>query len=171
MALPRALTAVAQPVARSALGRKRTVLGSLLMAWPDIVGAEMARRAVPDRVALSGAGRDDGVLVLRVASADALSLTYAIPGLRQQINTHYGYPAIAKIKLKHGTVGRPASGAQAVSGALMAQGRAAFLAAAASETVQAELAGVELASVEDPEIRQALERLGQALAIRESQGS
>lgn len=162
MGLPRALTAIAQPVTRRALGRKRTVLGSLLVAWSDIVGEEMARQAIPERVTLSGGGRESGVLVLRVGSADAMTVSYAAPELLQRINSHFGYRAIAKITLKQSPVGPRPLAPNA--------GQAKRLPINGGQEIDAQaVEGLSstLAEVTDPEIRQALERFGRALMSRE----
>ena len=166
MGLPRSLTAVAQPVTRRALGKKRTVLGSLLAAWSDVAGPEIARLAVPDRLTLSGGGRDSGVLVLRVASADALSISYALPDLRQRINTHYGYQAVAKITLKQTPIGSRAPARDPWGSTLSPPSRER----GAGDLAEPELSTM-LTDVDDPDIRQALERFGRALHARETDGN
>lgn len=156
MGRPRALTAVVQPVTRAALGRKRSVLGSLIAAWPAVVGEDIARRTVPDKVTLSGPGRGQGVLVLRVAPADALSIEYAVPELRQRINAHYGYEAVSRIKLLQSA---PAGSTQ----------RPAMAGAARAVPVPLEPAlAARLAGVADDDLRRSLTALGQAIRARET---
>lgn len=155
MGLPRSLTAIVQPVARTALGRKRTVLGSLIAAWPGVVGEDIARLAVPDKVSLAGPGRGEGVLVLRVAAADAPTIEYAIPYLCERINAHYGHQAVTRIKLvQRGMPGWPPL-------------RAGM---AAAETATAELEPDlkdALAGIEDADLRRSLAALGEAILRRE----
>lgn len=155
MGRPRALTAVVQPVTRAALGRKRSVLGSLIAAWPTVAGEDIARRTVPDKVTLSGAGGGLGVLVLRVASADALSIEYAVPELRERINAHYGYQAVSRIKLVQ----------SALPGRL--QPPAATGQPPAPVALEPSLVAA-LATVADDDLRQSLAALGQAIRAREA---
>ena len=155
MGLPRALTALVVPVTRKALGRKRTVLGSLMAAWPSVVGEDMGRLTVPERVTLAGGGgRAQGVLVLRVATADAPTVEYAVPALRDRINAHYGFAAITRIKL----IQVPVAG----------RGRAPPppLGASGKDTSPSELSPA-VAQVDDDDLRRSLASLERAIRSRE----
>lgn len=99
MSGPRALGAVLGPIARRALGKARSAVGSLIADWPAIVGPEMARRVTPERLSFPRARRDGGELVVRVEPADALELQHDAPLLIERINSHYGYRAIDRLRL------------------------------------------------------------------------
>ena len=66
-----------------------------------IAGPELATKAVPQR--LRSARSDGGAeLTLRVDPADALELQHESPRLMDRLNAHFGYRAIARIKLVQG---------------------------------------------------------------------
>ena len=68
MSRPKSLSALASPIARSALGKRYAALGALLEDWPHIVGPALAERALPEKldfprgrrdVVVDGVGNDD----------------------------------------------------------------------------------------------------------------
>ena len=94
-------------VTRRALGRKRSQLAALLADWPLIVGPELSAKAVPQRLAPARSGDGGGELTLRVDPADALELQHEGPRLIERLNGHFGFRAVARIKLVPGHLARP----------------------------------------------------------------
>ncbi len=154
MSRPRALAALMAPITRQALGRSRSAVGSLLAEWTAIVGDDLARRTIPDRLSFRRGQRDGGELVLRVEPADALEVQHEMPRLIDRINRHYGYAAIARVKLIQ--TPRPQPAPRPAAGTLDPADRAAL------EAV--------LARVEDAELRERLARLGRALFATDRRG-
>ena len=143
--LPDLLKRVLDPAAR----RRGLAEATLLTDWAAVVGRELAARCHP--VKLSGArDRAGGVLVVHVVGSAALELQHAAPQVLDRINGHFGYPAVARLRLVQAPFprarGRPASRPPPVP----------------SPQEQAEI-GRLVAPVGDPELRAALARLGHVL--------
>jgi hypothetical protein len=130
-------------------GRRGFGEGGLIADWPAIVGQEVARHAVPLKLSFPRGARREGSLTLRVRSAFAVELQHLAPQLLERINGYLGYGAVARLKFEQGRL--PRAKPPGVS-------QPAPLEPAAAR----ELARV-LDRIEDPQLRQALERLGQAV--------
>lgn len=120
------------------------VLARLKAHWPAIVGTELAAATWPQAL-----GRD-GVLKLRVAAAIALELQHRAPLLIERINIYLGRPAISRLVLVQGPLPLPPSPGPAPPPQL------------ATEDAQA--IERQLATIADPELRDALIRLGKNVA-------
>ncbi len=150
---------LAQPIDRltkGLLGKHGFTHAQIVTGWPDIVGAEMARHTQPEKIVFSRDGVSGGTLHLKTDSgALAMELQHIEPQVIERINTFFGYRAVVRIKLLQGplphrnrgdakdkTQPRPLSPAEARE---------------LSQTV---------ACVDDPELQEALERLGQSIVGR-----
>jgi hypothetical protein len=103
MAGPRSLTYITQPIARKAIGRKHADLGLLLDHWDDIVGPQMSRYAVPERIAK---GRQGGATIhIRVTPGAAARIQHEIPRLIERLNAVLGPAAVEAVRLSQGEVG------------------------------------------------------------------
>jgi hypothetical protein len=120
------------------------VLARLKADWPAIVGNELAAATWPQAL-----GRD-GVLKLRVAAAIALELQHRAPLLIERINLYLGRAAITRIVLVQGPLPLPPSPGPAPPPPLAAE--------------DAEAIERQLATIADPELRDALIRLGKNVA-------
>lgn len=128
--------------------RQRGLVDSALLTdWPLIVGADLARRCQPVRLA-----RDQSapVLHLRVSATAALEVQHSAPQIIERINDHFGFPAVARLRLVQAPVARPP------------QRRRPLAPAPSAET----LAAIDdaVAPVEDVRLREALAGLGRALS-------
>ena len=81
----------------------------ILARWPEIVGPEVAAQAIPLRVQKPRAGSLEGAtLVVRAgASAFAMVLKHSEPEICARINGHFGYTAVARLKIELGTLPPP----------------------------------------------------------------
>jgi len=81
--------------------RKRGLAETRIVThWPEIVGAELAGSACPEK--LSGRGADGGTLHIRVDGALALELQHLAPLVVERINGFFGYKAVARPRLTQG---------------------------------------------------------------------
>jgi hypothetical protein len=110
----RALAEAVDQVARPRTGGRRRLAVELAVAWPDIVGAGLARLTHPDRIAFPPKRRAEGTLHVRVGSgAAALELQHGEGHFCQRINAWLGFTAVARLRLVHAplpaviTAGRP----------------------------------------------------------------
>jgi hypothetical protein len=138
-ALGSAVTRLAAPIVARDGGR----LVRLKADWPAIVGAELAATTWP-----AGLGRD-GALKLHVASESALEIQHRAPLVIERINLFFGREAVARIVLVQGPL------------PLASPPRPAPPPPLSVEEARA-LVG-QLAAVPDPELRDALGRLGRSV--------
>ena len=142
---------------KSMLGRHGFAHGAIVTKWPDIVGNDMARHTQPEKIVFSRDGVSGGVLHLRCDSgALATEIQHLEPQILDRINTFFGYKAVIRVKLIQGpmpkTKGQPAARAPRPLSAVEAKN----------------LAGT-VANVDDDELREALERLGQSIMGRKKE--
>lgn len=152
--IARGLLAVAVPaerVTRPLFGRHGFAGGALLLDWPAIVGSAVASHTLPLRIRFPPQERAGGTLVIKVASsAFAPELQHLEPLILQRINGHFGYNAVARLKLVHGPLPerQPLHPPPVATGTLPER----------VETI--------IAAVEDDGLRAALTRLGARIAGR-----
>ena len=145
----RALAVSLPRVTKRLFGKRGFAEGGLAADWPGIVGAELAARCRPGKLAFAHAAeRRDGTLTLRVEAPFATEVQHLAPQIMERINGYFGYQAVARLRLKQVPY-RPGP-------------KRARTAPAPDPEITPELAA-RLESVEDPELRAALGRLGRAL--------
>ena len=145
----RAISAEIAKVAAPALGRRGFAAAQLITEWQSIVGPDWAAKVSPDRLSFPQGERRDGTLRVRVASGLGPEVQHATPLLLERINGFFGYRAVARLALVQGPPSRLARPARRPPPPLAAADRAAL--------------DRRLAAVEDPELRDALRRLGEAM--------
>jgi hypothetical protein len=146
----RSIGAALSPVARSLSGRRTTAEGRLTLDWIDIVGEVIGRRSWPERL-IPGRRDDGGTLQILVAGPEALELQHLEPQIVERINRHFGHALIARLKWRQGhlpTNLRP----RRTPVPLDLPTRQAL-----AESV---------ATVDDPDLRGALDRLGRAILAK-----
>lgn len=90
-------------------GRKRGFgEASLLVQWPAIAGAELARRTAPDKL-VRRRGRAAALLHLRVAAGWAVEVQHMAPTIVERINGFFGYRAVDDIRIVQGLREPPAA--------------------------------------------------------------
>ncbi len=150
----RALAVSLPRVTKRLFGKRGFAEGGLAADWPGIVGAELATRCRPGKLAFARATeRREGTLTLRVEAPFATEVQHLAPQIMERINGYFGYRAVARLRLKQ----------------VAYNPQPAILGPAIQPTkpepapeITPELAA-RLETVEDPELRAALGRLGQAL--------
>ncbi len=145
----RALAVSLPRVTKRLFGKRGFAEGGLAADWPSIVGAELATRCRPGKLAFARAAeRREGTLTLRVEAPFATEVQHMAPQIMERINGYFGYRAVARLRLKQ--VAYSPSPNSEVTGPTPVP------------EITPELAA-RLESVEDPELRAALGRLGRAL--------
>ncbi len=143
----------ARKLIRQPLSKRGFAQSSLLTEWDKVVGAQMAGLVRPLR--LSHAAREGmgGTLTLGVLSVRALEAQHQEPAIIERVNAHYGYRAVARIRLAQ-------LGPEAFAKARLET------AAPQPSSEQAAAVKSAVAPVADEELRGALERLGRNIATR-----
>lgn len=145
----RALAANVPHIVKPALGKRGFVEGQLVAQWVEIIGSDLARRMLPEKLSFPHSQRRDGTLRLRVAPGFALEAQHREPQILERLNAFFGYRALARLVLVQGPL--PADRAAATR-------RSRDLAAAEKMDLERRVAGVD-----DAELRRALTRLGEAV--------
>ena len=129
---------VVAPVMRSH-GFART---EIVARWRDIVGEEIAARCRPERIRR---GRDGVILVLRVAPASLLDMSYATDLIRERLDATLGRGTVSRIQLEAGDI---------------ADDKVTAVAKAPRRAAAPEALAARLAAIDDPGLRRALAALG-----------
>jgi hypothetical protein len=139
---------------------------ALLSEWPAIAGAELAEFTMPDRLVWprrredaeeptpkKGWRNEGAILVLRVEGPRAIEVQHRSGQILEQVNTYFGYRAVAEMRILQAPVARKAPRAPSASSA-----------ADTAEPLPAP------PSIEDEGLRKALSRLGTASRARLTRG-
>lgn len=160
----RHIAPAAAAAARPALRKRGLAVAGVLADWHKIVGAFLAGATAPEKLvpgrALPDGGRDAGVLHLRVGSpALAPEIAHLAPQIIEKVNGYFGYRAVARLHILHAPVNRadthPDDRRHAVPPPEAAP--------AEQDAVRRQTAGIE-----DDGLRDALQRLGAAVAARQA---
>ena len=149
----RALAATVATITRPLFSRRGFADGAIVNEWPAIVGAHFAAHSAPEKIVAASGGGTGGTLHVRIDSGSlAIELQHLEPLLIERINGYFGYRAIARLKL--------------LQGPLPKRRKASPPAARALEPDEEEELVRHLCTVDDPELRHALEALGRAVIGR-----
>ena len=145
----RALAADVPHIVKPALGKRGFVEGQLVAQWADVVGSDLARRMMPEKLTFPSGQRRDGTLRLRVAPGFALEVQHREPQILERLNTFFGYRALARLVLVQGPLPADRATMPRRHRDLGASERAAL--------------AQRVAGIADVELRGALTRLGEAV--------
>jgi len=154
---PRPVSQAIDRMTKGLLGKHGFVHGAIATKWPEIVGDSMARHTQPEKIVFSRDGATGGTLHLKTDSgAYATELQHQEPQIIERINTFFGYRAVIRIKL--------------IQGPLPAQHKAEQHVEPPRPLSESEIKGLAgaIANVDDPELKEALERLGENILGRQS---
>jgi hypothetical protein len=151
---PRSVGEFAQRLTKKPLGKRGFTEASLVSDWGHIVGEAQALGSLPLKIVFPPGERVGGTLHLRVASGGlATEFNHLEPLILQRINGYFGYGAVARLKITQGPVPKRAPKKSVKPRATLPP--------------EQELALQDkLSAVPDPDIREALARLGRNLAGR-----
>lgn len=101
----RAIGAALPQVTKGALVRRGFAAARVISDWPDIVGPVLAAASIPERLVRERQGAEPTLLV-KVAPGAALELQHLEPLVVERINSHFGFRAVARLKLRQAPVAR-----------------------------------------------------------------
>ena len=153
---PRPVAASLQKLTAKAIGRHGFSEGSLITDWSAIVGHDLAAVCQPEKLAFSRGERTGGVLHIRVQGGVATELQHQEPLIVERINSHFGYGAVARLRLVHAPMSRS-----------QGRRRKPAMPVALDPELTAGLREV-VGRVADDESRAVLERIGTAILQREA---
>lgn len=137
---------------RKALGRHGFDHVSVITDWDLIVGKDLSACSQPVRLSFPKGQRMGGTLHIRVNGPLAVQLQHMTPVLLERINTHFGYGAVADVRLHQAPIRKNPTRAR----------KTAVVRPPASKEALERLDN-DLSDVEDEEIRAVLRRLGEAV--------
>ncbi len=147
---PRALATVLPKVAEPALRKRGFAAAEIVTRWAEIAGDEMAAGSAPDHLSFPKGARQGGTLYIAASGSVALQIQHQEPSILQRINTYFGYPAIARLSISQ-TSFKPTQ-------------------VETDKSVSAEVTPDQIARIEsetsvisEPDLRQALHNLGEAV--------
>ncbi len=150
----RAVSDLMPEIGRAAFRRFGFVQSSVVSRWDEIVGARYAAVSAPESIRFPMGKKADGTLELVVEGAHATMMQHVIPEIIARVNRFFGYCAVAKVKMRQGTVSKPANVRTATAAPML-------------KPVPMEL-GESLRNIADPELFAVLESLAQSLANNDS---
>jgi len=134
------------------LARQGFASTELVTRWPEIAGAEIAAHAEPVKISWPRGARADAAepatLLLRVEGPTAIEIQHLSGVILERVNRFFGWRAIGKIVLRQAPLARRARPARPEAPTAEATSRVA----------------ATLTEIADEDLRQALARLGAAVA-------
>lgn len=159
MSKPRSISDFVPKLTENAFGRKSALLGKLMVHWDDIAGAALAENVKPAELQHRTNRQKDGrkqqsvVLALYVRDGGtALEMQYQTLQLLEKINMFCGYNAVAELRF-----------VQAPEAFLPQKPREKPKTPLPAEQKKKIREMVAAAGIEDAELREALERLGEGV--------
>jgi len=146
----RALSLLGPKLTDPLLRKRGFVESRIVRDWPAIVGETLARHCVPLSISFPRGKRTGGSLELRVVSGLALEIQHRTPLLIERVNTHFGWTAVERIRIRQGALPPRRESSRRTLHPLSEADR------------QAVAARVE--TVADRDLRQRLTELGEAIA-------
>ena len=144
------LSAVLSRITRPLFGKRGLADGAIAREWTQIVGPMIALHSQPERLSFKNRERHHGLLHLRVDhSAMATELQHLETQLLERINGYFGYKAVAKMRFIHGPLAETPFQHKSSSSAPTPKQNSIV-----TDTVKC---------IEDPELRDSLNRLGNAV--------
>ena len=147
----RPLAKAADAITRPAFGRRGFALGALLTNWPQIAGERLSDHCQPEKLHFAQGKGDNGTLWVRVDGAAALEFQHMEPVLIARINAQCGFRAVAALRIVQGPV---------------ATRQVAPVVPRRLQPAEKQAVLREVAQIEDPALRAALERLGSGIQRR-----
>ena len=104
----RALADLLPDVGGAAFRRFGFIQSSVVGRWAEIVGPRYAAVSQPESIRFPRGKREDGVLTLVVRGAHGPMMQHVSPEIIERVNRFFGYPAVARIVFRQGTLAAPA---------------------------------------------------------------
>jgi hypothetical protein len=102
------LNTLVRRLTRPLFGKRGLADGRIVAEWAEIAGPLLAGASLPERIAYPTGERIDGTLHLKVAPGGlATEIQHVEPLLIERINGHFGYRAVARLRLVQGPLPPP----------------------------------------------------------------
>jgi hypothetical protein len=85
--------------AEAALKKRGFPNADVIMAWPKIVGPDLAKVTHPKSLSFPTHSRRDGTLTVVTGGAFALTLDMMRPVVLERVNLYFGYTAVTRLRI------------------------------------------------------------------------
>jgi hypothetical protein len=140
MNLGRVISKVVKPVMR----QRGFYDVDIISDWENIVGPEWAKQTCPQKLNFNAHSRRSGILHILVTPGASVLIQHIEPMIIDRVNTYFGFEAVNRLKLIHGFVASRHEGMSK-----------------SAKQIQAPLP--EIPDIADPDLKLALQQLGQSL--------
>lgn len=86
-------------VAEAALKKRGFPNADVIMAWPKIVGPDLAKVTHPKSLSFPAHSRREGTLTVIAGGAFALNLDMMRPVVLERVNLYFGYTAVTRLRI------------------------------------------------------------------------
>ena len=86
-------------VAEVALKKRGFPNADVIMAWPKIVGPDLAKVTHPKSLSFPAHSRREGTLTVIAGGAFALNLDMMRPVVLERVNLYFGYTAVTRLRI------------------------------------------------------------------------
>lgn len=91
---------IISPFAKKVLGKRGFVEVDIITNWDNIVGEELAKSTIPQKIDFTKDQRSNGTLYIQtISGAFALELKHKEKIVIEKINSYFGYNAVSKLKI------------------------------------------------------------------------
>ena len=146
------LTKEVQAIAKPILGTRGFAEVDILSSWEDMVGRDLAKGVIPEKLTFTANTRTNGTLHVRSAGgAFAMLFEHQKSRVIERINGFFGYPAVSAIKIRQGAL------------KLSAQNNPIKRSLSSKEEKELQ---ARIASISDPELREQAYRIGKEILLK-----
>ena len=138
------------------LGKRGLTNSRIVTDWALIVGDYLAAQCTPEGIRYRRGEKIGGVLHINAYGVQAMELEYLKPQVIEQVNMHMGYGAVGDIKIIQSTMPNPIKPEQ--KRPIGTKNPPRPLSSDEQKSLEASLAGIE-----DDELKEILQRLGQSV--------
>jgi hypothetical protein len=136
------LNAVLQSITKEVFQKNGFAGASIILDWEIIVGSQFANLCSPEKISFPLHKKREGRLHVSASSAVAAEIAFYESQIIDKINRYFGYPAVAKILVKHTTIKKK------------------LMKTKVKKTIPPELVATHLQNIQDKQLQQALLDLG-----------
>lgn len=98
---PKTLERCIEPLMKPVLKTQGLAGSKIISDWASIVGPELARRSVPEKLSFPAGKKSGGTLMISVENGFATELQHMQPIILERLASYFGYKAIVKLGITH----------------------------------------------------------------------
>jgi hypothetical protein len=104
---PKTIGEFVESLTRPVMKAKGLAGTRVLTQWDDIVGEQLSRHTLPEKLAFPKGGKTGGTLTISVENGFATELQHMQPAILERLAHYFGYQAVTRIVISHTWVPSP----------------------------------------------------------------